>query len=117
MTDIPEMKVHSDVAWDIASHFSYALASDTRTLAAMIDKALDASQTRLKELALDALVAKGEADENLARVKELEDAHAENARILGFLFSELQGRVEDGKLGALGLCCERSRKALKGGDS
>ena len=31
------MKVHSDKAWKIASWFSNVLASDTRTLAGMID--------------------------------------------------------------------------------
>lgn len=35
-----ELKIHSDKAWEIASHFSDVLASDTRTLAAMIDIAL-----------------------------------------------------------------------------
>ena len=34
------MKIHSDEAWDIASQYSYTLASDTRTLAAQIDALL-----------------------------------------------------------------------------
>jgi len=36
------MRIHSETAWNIASQFSNLLASDTRTLAAMIDDALDA---------------------------------------------------------------------------
>lgn len=35
-----ELKIHSDKAWEIASHWSDVLASDTRTLAAAIDVAL-----------------------------------------------------------------------------
>jgi len=31
------MKIHSTEAWEIASHWSWLLASDTRTLAAMVD--------------------------------------------------------------------------------
>jgi hypothetical protein len=36
------MRVHTDEAWEVASHFSNVLASDTRTLAAMIDNLVDA---------------------------------------------------------------------------
>lgn len=36
-----ELKTYSKEAWGIASHFSGVLASDTRTLAAMIDVALE----------------------------------------------------------------------------
>lgn len=36
------MRIHTDEAWKIASHFSGVLASDTRTLAAMIDDLVDA---------------------------------------------------------------------------
>lgn len=39
MTD-GELKIHSDTAWNIASQWSWTLASDTRTLAAQIDVAL-----------------------------------------------------------------------------
>lgn len=35
------MKIHSDEAWKVASYFSDVLASDTRTLAAMIDSLLE----------------------------------------------------------------------------
>jgi|GEM_PF-5978808 len=47
---MPELKKHSDKAWGIASKFSYTLASDTRTLAAMIDDALqEARNEALRE--------------------------------------------------------------------
>jgi hypothetical protein len=39
MTD-GELKIYSDTAWNIASQWSWTLASDTRTLAAQIDVAL-----------------------------------------------------------------------------
>lgn len=35
------MKQHSETAWNIASKFSHALASETRDLAGLIDEALD----------------------------------------------------------------------------
>jgi hypothetical protein len=41
-----EMKNHSDKAWEIASNFSGILASDTRTLAAMIDDAIAEERKR-----------------------------------------------------------------------
>jgi hypothetical protein len=40
-------------------------------------------------------------------------AHEENARILGFLVNELQGRVDGGKLIALAQCLARSRAAIE----
>jgi len=43
----------------------------------------------------------------------LREAHEENARILGYLENEMQGRVEAGKVGALSKCAARSRAALR----
>jgi len=37
---MPDLTIHSDVAWGIASQYSHFLASETRDLAANIDKAL-----------------------------------------------------------------------------
>lgn len=50
MTDIkpPPMHVYSDTAWDIASLYSHCLASETRDLAAQIDKALADQSATLK---------------------------------------------------------------------
>lgn len=48
----------------------------------------------------------------IASAPELVAAHQENARILGFLVNELQGRIEGGKLGALAGCLDRSSAAL-----
>lgn len=48
----------------------------------------------------------------IAAAPDLLAAHVENARILGFLVNELQGRIEGGKLGALALCLERSIAAI-----
>lgn len=42
------MKLHSDTAWEVARQFSYTLASDTRTLAALIDDLVD---KKIKEAA------------------------------------------------------------------
>lgn len=39
-------------------------------------------------------------------------AHEENARVLDLLFNDLQGRVDAGKVIAIGKCAERSRAAL-----
>ena len=50
--------------------------------------------------------------EQAAEIAWLREAHAENARVLGYLVNELQGRVEAGKLGALALCRGRSCAAL-----
>jgi hypothetical protein len=44
------MKIHSDTAWDIASKFSYVLASETRDLAALVDGALAAERERCAAL-------------------------------------------------------------------
>lgn len=41
------MKQHSEVAWEIASRYSSVLASETRDLAAAIDKALEDSRRNL----------------------------------------------------------------------
>lgn len=42
------VKIHSEVAWGIASHWSWALASSTRTLAGQIDEALAAERDALQ---------------------------------------------------------------------
>lgn len=52
------LKIHSDKAWNIASHWSDVLASDTRTLAAAIDAALVEERKR----ALEFLSAKCEEE-------------------------------------------------------
>lgn len=44
--------------------------------------------------------------------ERLRGLHAENARILGFLVNELQGRIDGGKLAALSLCLDRSNAAI-----
>jgi hypothetical protein len=38
--------------------------------------------------------------------------HQENARVLGFLVNELQGRIDGGKLAALCACLNRSNAAI-----
>lgn len=43
----------------------------------------------------------------IAAAPDLLAEHVENARILGFLWDELQGRVEAGKLAAIGNCLRR----------
>ncbi len=43
---------------------------------------------------------------------EMLAAHSENARVLRLLVSELQGRVEGGKLAAIALCLGRSNDAI-----
>ena len=48
------MKQHSEAAWNIASKFSHALASETRDLAAHIDEALAAERERCAKVARDA---------------------------------------------------------------
>lgn len=60
----PKMQIHSDAAWDIASRWSWCLASDTRTLAAQIDVALenvraDLAKPKVKPLVWDRNAAKG----------------------------------------------------------
>lgn len=45
------MKIHSETAWKIASEFSHVLASDTRTLAGMIDEALAAEREACAKVA------------------------------------------------------------------
>jgi len=42
----------------------------------------------------------------------LREAHQENARVLGYLENELQGRVEAWNMAALSKCADRSRAAL-----
>jgi hypothetical protein len=48
----------------------------------------------------------------IASCPDMLAAHVENARILRFLVSELQGRIESGKLAALHGCLERSDAAI-----
>lgn len=49
-----DLSIYSDQAWSIASNFSGILASDTRTLASMIDAALTATRkTALGESAAE----------------------------------------------------------------
>jgi hypothetical protein len=63
MTD---MTIHSETAWDIASFFSGALASDTRTLAAMIDDAIAKEREACAKVA-DRFAADGGDFEGLQR--------------------------------------------------
>jgi len=65
--------------------------------------------------ALRALVA--ERDAALAEAARLREAHAENARLLGLLVNDLQGRIEGGKLAALAQCWERAALAKEAGDA
>lgn len=51
------MKEHSKEAWEIASRYSAVLASETRDLAAHIDKALQAERERCAEVACNRLKA------------------------------------------------------------
>ena len=57
------------------------------------------------------LVAMFEAADALTALIEAREAHTENARILGYLVNELQGRVEAGKLAAVVACWNRSKAA------
>ena len=52
------MRIHSSEAWIIASTFN--LASDTRTLAAMVDDVLDTERRKIADL------CKGAGEYNLA---------------------------------------------------
>lgn len=45
-----ELKIHSDAAWNIASQWGWLLSSDTRTVAAKIDEALDAERRRCADV-------------------------------------------------------------------
>jgi hypothetical protein len=45
------MRIHGDTAWEIASKYSHVLASETRDLAAWIDKALTGEREACAELA------------------------------------------------------------------
>ena len=51
------VKIHSEIAWGIASHWSWALASSTRTLAGQIDEALAAEREALKDTNAELLEA------------------------------------------------------------
>lgn len=44
------LRIHSEAAWDVASKFSHALASETRDLAAHIDIALAAERERIAQM-------------------------------------------------------------------
>lgn len=48
----------------------------------------------------------------IAVAPDLLEAHTENARILRLLWSELQGRVDAGKLAALDACLQRCDYAI-----
>ena len=58
-----------------------------------------------------------ERDAALAEAARLREAHAENARLLGLLVNDLQGRIEGGKLAALAQCWERAALAKEAGDA
>ena len=51
------------------------------------------------------------AAEAITALIEAREAHTENARILGYLVNELQGRVEAGKFAAVVACWTRSKAA------
>jgi hypothetical protein len=61
------MRVHSKEAWDIASIFSHALASETRDLAAHIDKAFEAKDAEITRLRAEVARARDEALEEVAK--------------------------------------------------
>lgn len=66
-----DLKIHSDKAWEIASHFSDVLASSTRTLATMIDVALaEAAEVESQEQKPVAFIISGV----LAELKKHKDA-------------------------------------------
>lgn len=56
MTD-GELKIHSDTAWNIASQWSWTLASDTRTLAAQIDVALSEARATGRREGMESMIS------------------------------------------------------------
>ncbi len=90
------------------------------TLRALHTRAQQAEAERDALIADNAMLVQGLTDANNACVAAETErdaaraAHRENARILGLLFNELQGRVDAGKVIAIGRCAARARAALGG---
>lgn len=59
-----DLKIHSETAWDVASQFSHVLASDTRSLARLIDIALETEREACAKIA-------GAIDSNRGNEKEI----------------------------------------------
>ncbi|MBW8285874.1 MAG: hypothetical protein K0M55_19980 [Rhizobium sp.] len=72
MTD-GELKIHSDTAWNIASQWSWTLASDTRTLAAQIDVALSEARATGRREGMESMISW-----NAKEIERLDEQIAEN---------------------------------------